>query len=242
MPIRLRLALASALAMTVLLTIAGSFLYWRLASDLSRSLNQELRQRAADLSVVVGSPGRPLAGEAGSGLVERGEDFAEFVTVRPSSALRILAEMGERMRQTNELMSRQVSRNVEEEVEERLTFGQRVADGVARFGGSWGFIFCFGGVMAAWMLANAIHPVSWDAYPYILLNLCLSTIAALQAPVIMMSQNRQDAKDRLRGELDYRVNLKAEVEISRVLDRLDRVEDQLDAVLSRGAAPGGPRA
>src|SRR5438034_10053042 len=79
MPIRLRLALASALAMTVLLTIAGSFLYWRLASDLSRSLNQELRQRAADLSVVVGSPGRPLAGEAGSGLVERGEDFAEFV-------------------------------------------------------------------------------------------------------------------------------------------------------------------
>jgi two-component system OmpR family sensor kinase len=80
MPIRLRLALASALAMTVLLTIAGSFLYWRLASDLSRSLNQELRQRAADLSVLVGSPGRPLAGEAGSGLVERGEDFAEFVT------------------------------------------------------------------------------------------------------------------------------------------------------------------
>src|SRR6266516_4004986 len=79
MPIRLRLALASALAMTVLLTIAGSFLYWRLASDLSRSLNRELRQRAADLSVVVGSPGRPLAGEAGSGLVERGEDFAEFV-------------------------------------------------------------------------------------------------------------------------------------------------------------------
>ena len=80
MPIRLRLALASALAMTVLLTIAGSFLYWRLAGDLSRSLNQELRQRAADLSVVVGSPGRPLSGEAGSGLVERGEDFAEFVS------------------------------------------------------------------------------------------------------------------------------------------------------------------
>lgn len=79
MPIRLRLALASALATTVLLTVAGSFLYWRLASDLSHSLNQELRQRAADLSVVVGSPGRPLAGEAGSGLVERGEDFAEFV-------------------------------------------------------------------------------------------------------------------------------------------------------------------
>jgi two-component system OmpR family sensor kinase len=78
-PIRLRLALASALATTVLLTIAGSFLYWRLAGELSRSLNQELRQRAADLSVVVGSPGRPLAGEAGSGLVERGEDFAEFV-------------------------------------------------------------------------------------------------------------------------------------------------------------------
>jgi CRP/FNR family cyclic AMP-dependent transcriptional regulator len=145
------------------------------------------------------------------------EDFAEFVTMRPDSALRILAEMGERMRQTNELMSRQVSRNVEEEVEDRLTFGQRVADQVATFGGSWGFIFTFGGIMAMWMLLNAVHPVSWDPYPYILLNLCLSTIAALQAPVIMMSQNRQAAKDKLLAENDFQVNLKNELGIEAIL-------------------------
>src|SRR5262249_11301557 len=145
------------------------------------------------------------------------EDFSEFVISRPHSALRILAEMGERMRQTNELMSRQVSRNVEEEVEDKLTFGQRVADHVAAFGGSWGFIFLFGAVMAGWMLLNALHPIAWDVYPYILLNLCLSTIAALQAPVIMMSQNRQAAKDKLLAQNDFQVNLKNELGIEAIL-------------------------
>src|SRR5262249_33796814 len=145
------------------------------------------------------------------------EDFAEFVISRPHSALRILAEMGERMRQTNELMSRQVSRNVEEEVEERLTFGQRVADQVASFGGSWGFIFVFMGIMGLWMAINAVRPIAWDIYPYILLNLCLSTIAALQAPVIMMSQNRQAAKDKLLAQNDFQVNLKNELGIEAIL-------------------------
>jgi uncharacterized membrane protein len=145
------------------------------------------------------------------------DDFAEFVISRPHSALRILAEMGERMRQTNELMSRQVSRNVEEEVEERLTFGQRVADQVAAFGGSWGFIFAFMAIMGLWMAINALHPIAWDVYPYILLNLCLSTIAALQAPVIMMSQNRQAAKDKLLAQNDFQVNLKNELGIEAIL-------------------------
>ena len=86
------------------------------------------------------------------------------------------------------------------------------------------------------MSPNVLIPRPWDPYPYILLNLFLSMLAAIQAPVIMMSQNRQDAKDRVRGELDYRVNLKAEMEISQVLERLNRVEDQLDAVLERPQA------
>jgi uncharacterized membrane protein len=121
------------------------------------------------------------------------------------------------MRQTNELMSRQVSKNIVAEVEEKLTFGQRVADQVASFGGSWGFIFVFGGIMASWMLLNAFHPIAWDIYPYILLNLCLSTIAALQAPVIMMSQNRQAAKDKLLAQNDFQVNLKNELGIEAIL-------------------------
>jgi uncharacterized membrane protein len=145
-------------------------------------------------------------------------DMVDFVDKNPAAALRIIAEMSERMRQTNELMSRQVSRNVLEEAEEQLTFGQRVADRVAAFGGSWPFIFTFGGIMLVWMGANIVLlSKPFDPYPFILLNLALSTIAALQAPVIMMSQNRQSTKDKLLAENDYQVNLKAEMEIEALL-------------------------
>jgi len=149
--------------------------------------------------------------------LDRG-DMVDFVNKNPAAALRIIAEMSERMRQTNELMSRQVSRNVLEEAEEQLTFGQRVADRVAAFGGSWPFIFTFGAIMFVWMGANIILlSKPFDPYPFILLNLALSTIAALQAPVIMMSQNRQSTKDKLLAENDYQVNLKAEMEIEALL-------------------------
>jgi uncharacterized membrane protein len=144
-------------------------------------------------------------------------DLVDFVNKNPGAALRIIAEMSERLRQTNELMSRQVSRNVLEEAEERLTFGQRIADKVAAFGGSWPFIFTFGGIMAVWMGVNIIALAHFDPYPFILLNLALSTVAALQAPVIMMSQNRQSTKDKLLAEQDYQVNLKAEMEIEALL-------------------------
>jgi uncharacterized membrane protein len=145
-------------------------------------------------------------------------DLVDFVNKNPSAALRIIAEMGERLRQTNELMSRQVSRNVLEEAEEALTFGQRVADRVAKFGGSWPFIGLFSLVMFVWMGINAwILHRPFDPYPYILLNLALSTIAAIQAPIIMMSQNRQSTKDKLLAENDYQVNLKAEMEIEGLL-------------------------
>ncbi len=145
------------------------------------------------------------------------DDLVDFVNKNPSAALRIIAEMSERLRQTNELMSRQVARNVLEEAEERLTFGQRIADRVAKFGGSWPFIGVFGGVMVLWMSINIISVANFDPYPFILLNLALSTIAALQAPIIMMSQNRQASKDKLLAENDYQVNLKAEMEIGALM-------------------------
>jgi uncharacterized membrane protein len=145
------------------------------------------------------------------------DDLVDFVNKNPSAALRIIAEMSERLRQTNELMSRQVSRNVLEEEEEHLTLGQRVADRVATFGGSWPFIFIFAVIMTVWMGINIAAFAHFDPYPFILLNLVLSTIAAVQAPVIMMSQNRQSSKDKLLAENDYQVNLKAEMEITALL-------------------------
>jgi len=108
-----------------------------------------------------------------------------------------------------------VSENLNVESDSRLSLGQRIADRVAEFGGSWSFIITFGVVLVGWIVLNSLVMVRqpFDPYPYILLNLVLSCLAALQAPVIMMSQNRQEARDRLRAEHDYRVNLKAELEI-----------------------------
>ena len=145
------------------------------------------------------------------------DDLVDFVNKNPAAALSIIAEMSERLRQTNELMSRQVSRNVLEEEEEKLTMGQRVADRVAAFGGSWPFIFLFGSIMFIWMGVNIVGLTHFDLYPFILLNLCLSTLAAIQAPIIMMSQNRQSSKDKLLAENDYQVNLKAEMEIGALM-------------------------
>ncbi|HXH37547.1 MAG TPA: DUF1003 domain-containing protein [Thermoanaerobaculia bacterium] len=145
------------------------------------------------------------------------DDLVDFVHKNPAAALRIIEEMGERLRQTNELMSRQVSRNVLEEQEERLTFGQRIADRVAAFGGSWPFIVISSVFMTVWMVINVVKMANFDPYPFILLNLALSSVAALQAPIIMMSQNRQSSKDKLLAENDYQVNLKAEMEIAALL-------------------------
>ncbi len=116
-----------------------------------------------------------------------------------------------------------VSRNPEEEAEQRYTFGERLADGVAEFGGSWTFILSFLAVLVVWMMVNVLilSAKPFDPYPFILLNLVLSCLAALQAPVIMMSQRRQETKDRLRAENDYRVNLKSELEIRQLHEKID---------------------
>lgn len=160
------------------------------------------------------------------------DDLVEFIHRNPAAALRIIAEMGERLRQTNELMSRQVSRNVLEEAEEKLTFGQRIADHVATFGGSWPFIILFGVVMTIWMMINVAGAAKFDPYPFILLNLVLSTLAGIQAPIIMMSQNRQAAKDRLAAALDYEVNLKSETEIASLNDKMDRLQAQIEQLMA----------
>ena len=164
--------------------------------------------------------------------IDRG-DLAALLQRKPMAGLDMLTMVGKQFRAAQELLRMRVVRNPNEEIAEAETMADRVADRVARFGGSWRFIGSFCAGMVVYVVANQILPNPWDPYPYILLNLFLSMLAAFQAPIIMMSQNRQDAKDRVRGELDYRVNMKAEMEVSRVLDRLDRVEDQLDAILER---------
>lgn len=171
------------------------------------------------------------------------DDLVDFVNKNPAAALRIIAEMSERLRQTNELMSRQVSRNVLEEEQERLTIGQRVADRVAAFGGSWPFIFLFGGIMVVWMAINVLALTHYDPYPFILLNLGLSGLAALQAPIIMMSQNRQSAKDKLLAENDYQVNLKAEMEIGAMMRAQAEMMARLalvERMVTRRAGEAGP--
>jgi uncharacterized membrane protein len=116
-----------------------------------------------------------------------------------------------------------LAENVEEEFAEKRTLGEVMADHVASFGGSWAFIIWFGTVMAGWMVLNLYVGAerAFDAYPFILLNLVLSTLAAIQAPIIMMSQKRQEAKDRLRSFNDYKVNLKAELEIRHLHEKMD---------------------
>ena len=128
-----------------------------------------------------------------------------------------------------------VSRNVEESFSDRLTFGQRLADQVARFGGSWTFIIAFAAALALWAGLNALVLARpFDPYPFIFLNLMLSMLAAVQAPIIMMSQNRQAARDRLDAAHDYEVNLKAEIEIMALYDKFDRMRaEQLRSLVEQ---------
>ena len=130
-----------------------------------------------------------------------------------------------------------VSRNINKEFERTLSFGERLSDRIAGFGGSWTFIMIFGAAVALWIGANVYLLARWgdtfDPYPFILLNLFLSLVAAIQAPVIMMSQNRQAAKDRLQAAHDYEVNLKAEIEIMALHDKLDELRNKDLAELIR---------
>jgi CRP/FNR family transcriptional regulator, cyclic AMP receptor protein len=157
---------------------------------------------------------------------------------KPMAGMDMMTAMGRQFHAAQELVRRRASRDPNELIEEKTTFAQRVADSVARFGGSWTFITTCIVILIAYISTNVLlRHHAWDPYPFILLNLFLSMLAAIQAPVIMMSQNRQDMKDRLRSELDYAVNRRAESEIqglSRKLHMLtDKIED-IDEMLRGG--------
>jgi uncharacterized membrane protein len=162
-----------------------------------------------------------------------------MITKYPHSAMDLLTVIGARLRATDQFLRTQVTRNVNIEAEERLTLGQRLADRVAAFGGSWPFILVFCAVMVLWVVVNTwvLAEKTFDPYPYILLNLFLSMLAALQAPIIIMSQNRQAAKDRLQADLDYRINLKAELEVAHLHKKIDRIWEEIQAQLARPKRP-----
>jgi CRP/FNR family transcriptional regulator, cyclic AMP receptor protein len=175
----------------------------------------------------------------------RREDLLPLLHERPHMAQDMMGALVKIVRRTDALLRGRVAKNANEVIEEQETFGARIADAVARFGGSWTFIFSFGAVLVAWVVLNTIMLAKqpFDPYPFILLNLFLSMIAALQAPVIMMSQNRQDAKDRIRSELDYQVNLRAELGVNEILRKVQSIEEKLEAaagqvVRSGDGAPG----
>ena len=199
------------------------------------------QQYFGELSLLDGAPrsATAVAARDTALLALERDDFVEFVKRRPEAALSIMHEVGERMRATNELMTRTVSRNVLEEEEEKLSLGDRIADQVAAFGGSWPFIFIFIAFMGVWMVWNSAmkEPIAFDPLPFMFLNLFLSTIAALQAPVIMMSQNRQSVKDKALAVNTYQVNLKQEVSLDKLLrgqielvQRLGQLEQRLGAI------------
>jgi uncharacterized membrane protein len=155
-----------------------------------------------------------------SNVVSGGERYARAWRER---AVRIEREIVDKIRRRE-----RVSRNVEALHQERLTLGERLADRLADVAGSWAFICGFAVVLCAWVFVNSVAFVShWDKYPYILLNLMLSMLAAIQAPVIMMSQNRQEARDRLRSENDYEINLKAEIEVQQIIQKLNEIQEML---------------
>ncbi|MFT4113727.1 DUF1003 domain-containing protein [Silvibacterium sp.] len=158
-------------------------------------------------------------------------DIAILLQRKPMAGLDMLTMLGRQFHASQRLIQLRAQRNPNEVIENEATFGERIADAVAGFGGSWKFIISFGVTLIAYTMLNVIFKrLAWDPYPFILLNLFLSMLAALQAPVIMMSQNRQDAKDRLRSELDFEVNRRAESEIQELSRKLSLLTEQVSDV------------
>ncbi len=158
-------------------------------------------------------------------------DIEVLLQRKPMAGMDMLTVLGRQFHASQQLVRLRASRNPNELIESKETFGERIADGVAHFGGSWAFIITFAVVLVIYACINTIwRQVIWDPYPFILLNLFLSMLAAIQAPVIMMSQNRQDTKDRLRGELDYDVNRRAESEIQGLSRKLNQLTEKVSDV------------
>ncbi len=155
-------------------------------------------------------------------------DITVLLERKPHAGMDLLTVLGRQIHAAQELVRTRASRNPNDIIEKEATFGERVADAVAGFGGSWTFISIFGIVLVVYSLINIwLGTKAWDPYPFILLNLFLSMLAAIQAPVIMMSQNRQNTRDRLRSELDFDVNRRAETEIQGLARKLNLLDDKM---------------
>jgi len=180
-----------------------------------------------ELSMLTNEPrsARVLAVEPLSTLALKRDQFFAFLRTHTHAAIDVMVELGGRLHENDRILRSMVSRNVNEVEEERLTFGQHVADRVADTIGSWPFIIIQSMILITWIILNISAWINhWDPYPFILLNLMLSFQAAYAGPVIMMSQNRQSAKDRLAAEIDHEVNTKAELEINNLVRRIDELE------------------
>jgi uncharacterized membrane protein len=156
------------------------------------------------------------------------DDFLSFVRGNPDVAVEMISAVSHRLRRTDELLRQRVSRNINEEDEAQQTVAARMADLIAEFGGSWKFIGASVMLLISWMIINTwlLRQAAFDPSPYILLNLVLGIMGGLQAPIILMSQNRQSDKDRLRSDLDYRVNLKNELALTELMRRFDLLENE----------------
>jgi CRP/FNR family cyclic AMP-dependent transcriptional regulator len=169
-------------------------------------------------------------------------DISVLLEKKPLAGLDMLTVTARQIHAAQELVRVRANRNPNELIDEQETFGERIADHVASFGGSWTFIILFAVVLVSYtILSNMLHNKSWDPYPYILLNLFLSMLAAIQAPVIMMSQNRQDSRDRLRSELDFDVNRRAETEIQALSRKLHALTDLVADIDDRLRIPSDNR-
>ena len=156
--------------------------------------------------------------EDGTELVElRRDDFTDYLSRSKAATLAILGELAERLRETNAMISQRAARDVVKEIEENLTWGERLADKVAELNGSWAFILALLAVTGGWAAMNQMLPHPFDGYPFVFLNLVLAVLVSLQGPLIVMSQNRQQLKDRAQADTDFRVNLKNEVGIEALL-------------------------
>ena len=171
------------------------------------------------------------------------DDISTLLCKKPLAGMDMLTVLGRQFHASQQLVRVRANRNANEIIEDAETVGERIADTVASFGGSWTFIIAFAIVLTIYTCINVVlKGRAWDPYPFILLNLFLSMLAAIQAPVIMMSQNRQDKKDRVRSELDFDVNRRAESEIQHLSRKLNLVQDKIGDLddLLRERMPSAP--
>jgi CRP/FNR family transcriptional regulator, cyclic AMP receptor protein len=223
---------------------SGSVRIWVLDEDMEPVTLAELKSGDffGELAVLDRGPRSTNATAIGDTELHRlsSDDFQAFLMRHPDAAIDVICEIGARMRQTNTLVSNRVTRNINVEMEQKSTIGQRIADQVASFGGSWTFIMIYCSFLVGWIALNSFilyryghgeNGAQFDPYPYILLNLMLSMTAALQAPIIMMSQNRAAEKDRLAAEQDFKVNLKSELMLEELMRKSNARDNQMQEVV-----------